>query len=55
MTAHERVLVYETAIQTGLRSGELRSLTRGRLFLDRDQPFITCKARQTKNSKDARQ
>ena len=30
----ERLLLYSTAIQTGLRAGELRSLTRGRLFLD---------------------
>ena len=29
MSAAERVLLYETAIQTGLRSSELRSLTRG--------------------------
>ena len=53
--AAERVLLYATAIQTGLRSGELRSLTRGRLFLDSKPPFITCKAGSTKNSKDARQ
>ena len=33
----------------------MRSLTRGRLFLDGDKPFITCKARSTKNSQDARQ
>jgi len=51
----ERMLLYAVAIQTGLRSGECRSLTRGRLFLDTEQPFITCKARSTKNKKDARQ
>ncbi len=33
MSAVERVLLYETAIQTGRRSNELRSLTRGRLYL----------------------
>ena len=55
MTGPERVLLYATAIQTGLRSGELRSLSRGRLFLDNDPPFITCKAGSTKNRKDARQ
>jgi integrase len=53
--AVERVLLYATAIQTGLRSGELRSLTRGRLFLEREKPFITCKAARTKNHKEARQ
>ena len=51
----ERTLMYCMAIQTGLRSGELRSLTRGRLFLDANPPYITCKARSTKNKKDARQ
>ncbi len=55
MPANERLLLYAVAIQTGLRSSELRSLTRGRLFLDVDQPFITCKAGSTKNRKDARQ
>jgi integrase len=55
MSAEERMLLYATAIQTGLRSSELRSLTRGRLFLDGDEPFITCKAGSTKNRQDARQ
>jgi integrase len=53
--AQERMLLYATAIQTGLRAGELRGLKRGQLFLDGDQPYITCKAGQTKNAKDARQ
>jgi len=55
MPAAERVLLYATAIQTGLRAGELRSLTRGRLFVDSDPPYVTCKAAATKNAKDARQ
>ncbi|MCE9543996.1 MAG: recombinase XerD, partial [Planctomycetia bacterium] len=55
MAGAERVLLYSVAIQTGLRSGELRSLTRGRLFLSEDRPYIVCKARSTKNRKDARQ
>lgn len=55
MLAPERVLLYATAIQTGLRSNELRSLTRGRLFLGGDLPYITCKAGSTKNRKEARQ
>ena len=55
MRTAERVLLYAVAIQTGLRSGELRTLTRGRLFLDVDKPFITCKAGATKNGMDARQ
>jgi hypothetical protein len=55
MSAAERVLLYATAIQTGLRSGELRGLTRGRLFLEGGQPYITCKAGSTKNRQGARQ
>jgi len=55
MPAAERVLLYATAIQTGLRASELRSLTRGRLFLDSDLPFVTCKPGCTKNKKEARQ
>jgi len=55
VTAGERVLLYATAIQTGLRSSELRSLTRGRLYLEAEPPYLTCKARSTKNAKDARQ
>ena len=55
MSAVERSLLYRTAIQTGLRANELRSLTRGNLYLDGDQPYVTCKAGSTKNRKDARQ
>ncbi len=55
MMGSERLLLYRTAIQTGLRSNELRSLTRGRLYFDSDLPYITCKAGSTKNRKDARQ
>ena len=55
MTGDERLLLYCTAIQTGLRSNELRSLTRGRLYFDATPPYITCKAGSTKNRKDARQ
>lgn len=55
MTGGERMLLYAVAIQTGLRSGELRSLTRGKLFLDATPPYVTCKAGSTKNRKTARQ
>tara|TARA_Y100000588_G_scaffold393321_1_gene508855 strand:+ start:1189 stop:2739 length:1551 start_codon:yes stop_codon:yes gene_type:complete len=51
----ERELLYCVAIQTGLRAGELRSITKARLFLDVDPPFITCKAGSTKSRKAARQ
>ena len=55
MTGMARALLYATAIQTGLRSNELRSLTRGKLSLKSDPPFITAEARATKNKKTARQ
>jgi len=55
MRAGERVLLYALAIQTGLRASELRSLSRGSLFLDDPQPYVTCKAGSTKNRQDARQ
>ncbi len=55
MPSSERLLLYRTAVQTGLRSKELRNLTRGGLFLNEEQPYITCKARSTKNRKAARQ
>jgi hypothetical protein len=54
MPGKERMLVYAVAIQTGLRAGELASLTRGRLFLGHNPPFVTCKAGNTKNKQDAR-
>lgn len=55
MTGQERMLLYAGAVQTGLRSNECRSLTRGRLFLDGEQPYIVCKARSTKNAKYCKQ
>jgi integrase len=55
MPATERVLLYATAIQTGLRSNELRSLTAGKCFLTGDKPYVVCKASSTKNAKEARQ
>jgi integrase len=55
VVSQERRLLYCTAIQTGLRSNELRSLTRRKLHLAGDAPFIRVDARNTKNSKPARQ
>ena len=54
MLGDERLLLYRVAIQTGLRSSELRSLTRGCLYLGADPPHILCKAGSTKNQKGAR-
>ncbi len=55
MTGHARRLLYELAIQTGMRSGELRSLKRSSLILGGDCPHILLEASQTKNRKAARQ
>jgi len=55
MSGFGRALLYATAIQTGLRSNELRSLTRGKLQLNEASPFVVAKAGGTKNKKLARQ
>jgi len=55
MAAAERSLLYRTALQTGLRSNELRSLTRGSLFLSKEKPYVLVKSRSTKDGKLARQ
>jgi len=54
MTGNERLLLYRTAIQTGLRAGELRSLNKGRLVCDASASYVTCKAGSTKNRDFAR-
>lgn len=51
----ERLLMYRVAIETGLRSGELRSLIRSSLHLAGDEPHIIVKASLTKNAKQAKQ
>ncbi len=55
LTGQERAVLYSLAIQTGLRSSELRSLTRGSLFLKGPKPYVIAKAGDTKNSKQAKQ
>jgi integrase len=55
MTADERRLLYLTALQTGFRSNEMRSLTCGSVYLEAEKPYITAKSKSTKNSEDARQ
>ena len=54
MAGAERRLLYLTALQTGLRSGELRILSRGNLFLDAAPPYVYCEAGTTKNRQQAR-
>ena len=55
MTGNARALLYSVAIQTGLRAGELRELTRGKFHLSGKQAFILAAAKTTKNKKQARQ
>jgi len=51
----ERMLLYRVAIQTGLRSSELRSLRRESFVLDASQAYVIAKPADTKNSKQAQQ
>lgn len=51
----ERLLMYRVAIETGLRSSELRSLSRSSLKLDGDDPHVIVKAGLTKNAELAKQ
>jgi len=55
MSGTERAILYSLAIQTGLRSGEIRSLTRGKLHLTTNPPFVMADAGSTKNKRTARQ
>ena len=55
MNPLERVALYATAVQTGLRSNELRSLTKADLFLAGDAPYVRCKSENTKNGQEAKQ
>ena len=45
----ERALIYKTLILTGLRKGELASLTVGQLHLDADLPYFDLNAADEKN------
>lgn len=55
LSANERLLIYSTAIQTGLRVNELADLKRGKLILTGNEPHILCKPAGTKNNKPAKQ
>jgi integrase len=46
---HERALIYKTLVLTGLRKGELASLTVGQLHLDGSHPFAELHAADEKN------
>ncbi|MEL7485046.1 MAG: site-specific integrase, partial [Planctomycetota bacterium] len=55
MSGGERALVYAVALQTGLRAGELATLTKSSLHLSSDRPFVVVEAGGTKNRRVARQ
>ncbi len=55
MDGAERTLLYQLAIATGLRSNELRSLTRTSVVLDATRPYVRVKPADTKNGKPAQQ
>ena len=51
----ERRALYDLAIQTGLRSNEIRSLRRSSLVLDGEYPYVSVAGRTTKNKTPSRQ
>lgn len=53
MTGEARALLYRLAIETGLRAGELASLTRSSFDLDSDPATVRVEAGRTKNRKGA--
>ena len=55
LTGDDRVTLYMLAIQTGLRAGEIASLTRGKVVLSATHSHVLCKADNTKNAKLAKQ
>lgn len=53
--AAERLLVYELALQTGLRASEIHSLKRSQLKLTGSSPSVVVPSDTTKDAKDAHQ
>ena len=49
MRGEARAMLYRLAVETGLRAGELRSLTRGSFALEGDEPSVTIAAAYAKN------
>jgi integrase len=49
MSGADRAALYRLAVETGLRAGELRSLTRGSFILEGDEPSVTIAAAYAKN------
>jgi integrase len=53
MTGVDRSILYATALGTGFRAGELRSLTPESFDVDCNPPTVTCMASYTKNGREA--
>jgi integrase len=49
----ERALIYKVLALTGLRKGELASITHAQLWLDEKQPYIELKAKDEKSGRGA--
>jgi len=52
MAGGERAMLYRLAVETGLRAGELRSLTRSSFHLDGDGPSVTVAAEYSKRRRE---
>lgn len=52
MNGHDRKLLYQTALETGLRWGELYSLTRASFDFDGEPATVTIQAKYSKNRKE---
>lgn len=52
MTGDERAMLYHTAIESGLRAGELRSLTRASFRLDGTNPAVVVGAAYSKHRRE---
>ena len=52
MTGPERAMLYRLAVETGLRAGELRSLTRSSFNLDSNPPTVTVAAAYSKRRRE---
>ncbi len=55
MPGPDRALLYRTALESGLRAGELRTLTCGNCLLDDDPPRLIVKAAYSKHRQDDEQ
>ena len=52
MSGADRATLYRLAVETGLRAGELRSLTRGSFALEGDEPAVRIDAKDAKNRRE---